>query len=333
MVEDSSDARAVRHAGYDALTSDAGAYEDVSRMIFRAVGDRPLDTLNAVVTADLMAARGNAAFPTLILNPKGRVLADAVVVHLGDEVWVDVPTAAWPHLESHLGIYVPPRFVRFEPSDLRVVRIHGPRALERGRTDRILAALNGPTYSQRDGSYHAVAPFKDGFAVRLAEGFDIYLPAGSGHQLGLTAVSGEAWDVWRIERGIPVYGRDISPDNLPQETGLVPEYVSFEKGCYTGQEVLARIHYRGHVNRHLWGIRVVGPATGVPLRPGDELRSGRKVVGTVTSAVRSPVHGWLGMGYVRRGIEPGAELIVQSPGQAADIPVFAILTSLPIGLS
>ncbi len=330
MVDGSSDPVTPRPAGYDALTSDAGAYEDPSRLVFRAEGKKVLEMLNAVVTADLASVRGDAAFPTFILTPKGRVLADAVVIGLGGEVLIDVPAAAWPGLEKHFGVYLPPRFVRLEPSGLRVVRIHGPRALERERTDPILAALDGPTYTQRDGSHHVVAPYGEGFAVRLAEGYDLYLPPGSGHELGLPEVSDEAWDVWRIERGIPVYGSDVTTENLPQETGLVPECVSFEKGCYTGQEVVARIHYRGHVNRHLWGIQVVGPPTGDQLHAGDQLTHEGKVVGTVTSAALSPVHGWLGMGYVRREVEPGTELVVHPPGEKTDIPIFAIVTSLPI---
>jgi folate-binding protein YgfZ len=330
MEDGSSDPVAHKPAGYEALTSDAGAYEDPSRLVFRAEGKKAQEMLNAVVTADLAAVPGDAAFPTLILTPKGRVLADAVVIHLGGEVFIDVPAPAWPGLEKHFGVYVPPRFVRLEPAGLRVVRIHGPWALNRERTNPILASLDRPTYTQRDGSHCAVAAFNDGFVVRLAEGFDLYLPPESAHGLDVPEVSDEAWEVWRIERGIPAYGRDITSENLPQETGLVPEYVSFEKGCYTGQEVVARIHYRGHVNRHLWGLHVVGPSTGEPLHPGDQLTHDGKVVGTVTSAALSPVHGWMGMGYVRREIEPGMELMVRSPGEEPDIPVYAIVTSLPI---
>lgn len=330
MEDGSSDAVAHKPAGYEALTSDAGAYEDTSRLVFRAEGKKALEMLNAVVTADLLAASGDAAFPTFILTPKGRVLADAVVIHLGEEILLDVPAAAWPGLEKHFGVYMPPRFVKLEPADLRVVRIHGPWALNRERTNPVLASLNRPTYTQRDGSHYAVADFNDGFAVRLAEGFDLYLPLGSSHGLDVPEVSDETWEIWRIERGIPVYGRDLSTANLPQETGLVPEYVSFEKGCYTGQEVVARIHYRGHVNRHLWGIQVVGPPTGDQLHPGDQLTHDGKVVGTVTSAAMSPVHGWLGMGYVRREIELGTELIVRPPDEETDVPIFAIVTSLPI---
>lgn len=326
----SSDSSTGMPAGYEALTSDAGAFEDAGRTVLRVRGERALELLNGLVTADIVAVRGDAAYPTLILTPKGRVLADAVVIRLAGDLLLDVPAAGWPGLEAHFGRYLPPRFAELDPSNLRVIRINGPRALERERTDPALAALEGPTYTQRDGSRHTVAAFRDGCAVRLAEGFDVYLPAGSGHELGIPEVSAAAWDVWRIERGIPQYGRDITADNLPQETGLVPEYVSFTKGCYTGQEVLARIHYRGHVNRHLWGVQVMGSETGDLLRAGDELTADGKVVGTVTSAALSPVHGLIGMGYLRREIEPGAEIVVRPGGQDTDIPIYAIATSLPI---
>ena len=329
MVVSSSDRTAHMPKGYEALTSDAGAYEDPSRLVFHVRGEQVLERLNGLVTANLGAVHGDAAFPTLILTSKGRVLADAVVTCLAGEVLIDVPASAWPDLEAHFTTYLPPRFAQFEPSTLRLIRVHGPRATERERTDLILTALDSPVYTQRDGLHRAVAAFRDGVAVRLAEGFDIYLPADQTHGLGLPDVSDEAWRVWRIERGIPLYGQDMSLENLPQETDLVPECVSFAKGCYTGQEVLARIHYRGKVNRHLRGIRVVGPTTDVPLSPGDHLVSEGKTVGTVTSAALSPVHGWIGLGYVRREIEPGAEIVVRRDGNDADVTVRAIVTDLP----
>jgi len=108
------------------------------------------------------------------------------------------------------------------------------------------------------------------------------------------------YEVWRIERGIPRFGLDVTADNLPQETGLVPRAVSFDKGCYTGQEVVARIHYRGHVNRHLRGIRRAKSHAGPPLAPGSELTHEGRVVGTVTSSCASPRFGPIGLAYVRR---------------------------------
>jgi len=317
--------------GYEALAYEVAAYEDASRLVFDVTGDRAIEALNGLVTADLKATDSDAAFPTLILTPKGKVLADAVIARVGQGVLLDVPEAAWLDLEDHLSRYLPPRFARLEPTGLRVVRIRGPFAMERERTDPVLVALDGPTYTARDGSHWAVARYRGGLAVRPPEGFDLYLPPEAAHGLDLPEASAKAWELWRIESGIPVFGRDVTEDNLPQETGLVPERVSFAKGCYTGQEVLARIHYRGHVNRNLFGIRVEGSPNGPPLHAGDELVADGKVVGSVTSAVESPTHGWIGLGYVRRELEPGDELQVRPADGETDIPVFARVVSLPFG--
>jgi len=332
MVVSSSDHTPHFPEGYNALTSDAGAYEDRTRLVFNVRGERALEILNGLVTADLVAAHGDVAFPTLILTPKGRVLADAVVIQSGEEILLDVPASAWSDLEAHFTTYMPPRFVQLEPSGLRVVRIHGPLATERERTDTVLFNMDHPVYTERDGSHRAVAPFRGGVAVRLAEGFDLYLPPDQAHGLDLPSVSDEAWEVWRIERGIPRFGQDLSRKTLPPETDLVAECVSFAKGCYTGQEVLARIHYRGHVNRHLRGIHVLESTTGFPLKAGDELVLDGKSVGSITSGALSPVHGWIGLGYVRREVEPGTEITVRRDGHESDIPLFATVKNLPFVL-
>lgn len=318
-------------AGYEALAYQVAAYEDPSRLVFDVTGERSVEALNGLVTADLQATGADAAFPTLILTPKGKVLADAVIVRVGPGVLLDVPEVAWPELEDHLDRYLPPHFASLELTGVRVVRIRGPLAMERERTDPVLVALDGPTYTARDGSHWAVAGYRGGLAVRPPEGFDLYLPPEAAHGLDLPEASAEAWELWRIENGIPVFGRDVTQDNLPQETGLVPERVSFEKGCYTGQEVLARIHYRGHVNRNLLGLQVEGMPIGAALHAGDELSSDGKTVGSITSAVESPTHGWIGLGYVRRELEPGDEVEVRPSHGTFDIPVLARVVSLPFG--
>lgn len=336
MAADFSEGDRRAPPGYDVLTRAVGAFEDDSRRIFRVHGDGALQALNGLVTADVLATEQDAAFPALILTPKGRVLADAVVVRLGAGTWLDVPTTARAELEQHFERYLPPRFATLEPSALRVVRIRGPLATERERTDPTFASLDGPSYTANSGSRWAVGEFRGGFAVRPPEGFDVYLPPEQTHGLDLPEVGKEAWEVVRVESGTPLYGRDVTSENLPQETGLVPERVSFDKGCYTGQEVLARIHYRGKVNRKLLGIRigeppVAGPSVGPPLHPGDELLAGDRVVGTVTSAVESPVHGSIGLAYLRREVEPGDEVIVRPEGRDTDTPVRARVVSLPFG--
>jgi folate-binding protein YgfZ len=134
---------------------------------------------------------------------------------------------------------------------------------------------------------------------------------------GATPVGEAAAEVVRVERGVPRYGIDVDDTTIPQEAGLNERAVSFTKGCYVGQETVARLHYRGKPNRHLRGLRLPGPAP-----TGAELRLGERVVGTLGSAVVSPRLGPIGLALVRREAEPGARVLVQwagAPGVEAEV--------------
>jgi tRNA-modifying protein YgfZ len=120
---------------------------------------------------------------------------------------------------------------------------------------------------------------------------------------GAVPVDEAAVDVLRVERGRPRYGVDIDDGTMPEEAGLVERAVSFTKGCYVGQETVARLHWRGKPNRHLRGLRLSAP---VPA--GTPLVLGEREVGTITSPVVSPEHGPIALALVRREAEPGAVL-------------------------
>jgi len=115
-----------------------------------------------------------------------------------------------------------------------------------------------------------------------------------------------ALEAMRIEAGTPAWGREIDDRVLPAEAGLIGRAVSLTKGCYPGQEPIARLHYRGHANRGLRVLTVDGddlPA------PDEELSLGEKVVGRVTSAARMN-GGIVALAYVRAEVPPDAELAV-----------------------
>ena len=105
----------------------------------------------------------------------------------------------------------------------------------------------------------------------------------------------------RIEDGEPVMGRDVDERTIPQETGLVPAAVSFTKGCYVGQELVARIDSRGHVNRLLRGFTADGP-----VGEGTDVVAAGKPVGTLTSVAESPRLGTVALALLRREVEPGS---------------------------
>ena len=117
-----------------------------------------------------------------------------------------------------------------------------------------------------------------------------------------------------MERGIPRYGVDMGPDNLPGEAGIVERAVSFTKGCYVGQEPVARMYHRGRPNRHLRGLRLEGAvATGEPVFAGE------REVGRLSSAVDSPRLGPIGLGIVRREIAPGDRITAGAAGVGATV--------------
>jgi folate-binding protein YgfZ len=130
---------------------------------------------------------------------------------------------------------------------------------------------------------------------------------------GLEEVTRPTWDVLRVEAGTPEFGIDMDDTTIPVEAGIHTRVVDYQKGCFTGQEVLIRIRDRGHVNRSLRGLRFGAapvPPSGAPLFSPNEERT----VGHVTSAVRSPRFGEvIGLGYVRREVTPPAELRMSAP--------------------
>ena len=120
---------------------------------------------------------------------------------------------------------------------------------------------------------------------------------------GAGEIGEQAAEIARIEAGVPRFGAEITPATMPAEAGIVEEAVSFTKGCYIGQETVARLHYRGKPNRHLRGLRFDAPAA-----RGDALRLGEREVGVVGSACVSPALGPIGLAILRREAEPGATL-------------------------
>lgn len=327
------------------LESGDGFYPDVSRIVWRVSGPRAIDALHGLLTNDLRACRAGEMVPCLALDAKGHPLADVRVWRLSPEdggVLLDVPAAGAEALRDHFGRYLPPRFAAVQPlPGAALSRILGPRAgdavrrafgpdTELPQPDRFLpvsACGGGTTGTDADDEPALLL----GRTAGEGGGWDLLTSSAADPCRALVQSAVEfgggrtfdrrSWDIWRVENGLPEYGRDYGIANLPQETGLVERTVSFEKGCYTGQEVVARIHYRGKVNRRIVGLRHPEPGT---LREGDELYLEGRKVGHPTTVALSPRFGPIALGMIRREASPGDRLATSASGpptiEIHDIP-------------
>jgi tRNA-modifying protein YgfZ len=180
---------------------------------------------------------------------------------------------------------------------------------------------------------HATAQIA-GASVRLiatAEGCDVLCEARDLSTVraalldgGAAAVSEATAEILRVEHGRPRYGVDMDESTIPQEAGINERAVSFTKGCYVGQETVARLYYKGKPNRHLRGLRFSEPAhpappTSFPPATGEELRLGKRPVGNLGSVVDSPRLGTIALALVRREASPGDTLAVGEHGATAEL--------------
>jgi folate-binding protein YgfZ len=192
-----------------------------------------------------------------------------------------------------------------------ILSLIGPRAVEVAGT----AAL------PEDACEETAIAGVECLAVGARDGIDLIAGVAEAERLrealiaaGAVEVAAEAAEILRIEAGVPRYGAEMGSETMPAEAGIVEQTVSFTKGCYIGQETVARLHYKGRPNRHLRGLRLSAPA-----QPGTPLRLGEKEVGRLGGACVSPAFGPIALAILRREAEPGAELAVGEDGVTAHV--------------
>ncbi len=280
--------------------------------------------LGGFVTCDVKSLEPGEGAHGLITDVRGRVLADPVALALDDCLWLELPPARAAEISAHLSKYLIVDRVEIRPLDgMIALSLIGPRCEE------VFSAGQLP---EATWSHRAVEVL--GTGVRLVReppfvahgleipGCTIWVPAADARDLfdklvasgALVPVGFRAYDALRVAAGRPLYGIDFDAGNLPQETGLEEQTVSYTKGCYLGQEVVARIHYRGGVNRHLRGLVIGGGADDAdPV--GRAVLVGGREVGTVTStATLAGV--WIGLAILHRRAEPGSDVELASGGTA-----------------
>lgn len=307
------------NAEHHAVRSTAGLFDFSFRSKFTLTGEHRTRFLHRIISNDVKSLTPGRGVYATLLSAQGRILADFYVCADADRLWIDTDADLAAKAMAILRRYVIGDRVVIEPSDLGAVSLQGPGSRRAMQT--LFATLFETDSTLLDEFSHIAAEF-DGQPARIVrrsstgeEGYEIWLrPAAlrllwtHALETGIAACGVEALESLRIEAGIARYGPDFGEDTLPLEAGLL-NALSFNKGCYIGQEIVERARSRGHVNWKLVGLRFA-PDVPVPLA-GEKLRGpGGAEIGEITSACFSPTLGRpLALGYVRREVsEPGTSL-------------------------
>jgi len=287
---------------------------DRLRMVF--AGDKAKEALGGLVTNDVVKLTAGQGQRAVALTPKGRVIALIRVFDRGSDLLVDSEAASGDAFVAMIRKFVNPRLAKFSviTDSTRCLGIYGADAVAQlaaaADVDADALAALAP-YAYLRGAVEVVrsADFSvPGFDVIGAPEAIAALESALSAQ-GLSHASEEAVEIARVEAGLPRFGRDMDGETIPQEANLdTLGAISFNKGCYTGQEIVARIHFRGHVNRHL---RWLSASTPLPVGAKVHDPTGKEV-GEVRSSVVSPSRGPLALAMVRREVEPGSEVQVRT---------------------
>jgi tRNA-modifying protein YgfZ len=323
-------------AEYASLAEGAMLVDRSVRGRMRLDGAKAAELLTGLVTNDVLALSPGHGQYAAALSPKGRIVADVRIFARPDHLLVDVPPRARAGWEALVHKYINPRVVPYidVSAAMRQLAIAGAAARATvagaaGLAREALAALAPYAHIDAEIGGHPAMIVR---AVDLgAEGYEIFFPADAFGAVwqrfvaqGATPGGLLAWEIARIENGRPEWGIDIDETTIPQEANLDELHaISYTKGCYTGQEVVARIHFRGHVNRHLRGLRL-GHSEPPPERSVVVSIEGKQI-GDVRSSALSPRMGAIAMIMVRREVEMESTVMVEGQsgtiqGQVVSLP-------------
>jgi folate-binding protein YgfZ len=329
-------------AEHTALTRTAGLVDLSFRGRFCLTGADRVRLLNGQVTADIKALKPWTGTRAAFCGPKGRLVSDANVFALAEELLVDVEPGLTKPLIERLEHHIVAEDVQVVDAApyYGLFSVTGPLAPE--AIAKMSALANVPTVNRETranscehGEIYVARHDRIG-----APGFDLYAPADAMAWLwaetiaAVTGVGGRAsgyraWELARLEAGIPRFGVEMNETHLPPETGLERDAISYTKGCYTGQETIARVRTYGQVAKALRGLRFSTPNGKLPTR-GAALKVDGKVAGNIVNAAWSPTaKARIAMGYLRREhYAPGTTVSVELPGGVEET---AVVEALPFG--
>jgi len=307
-------------AQYRQLREECGVVDRSDRGKLLVTGSEAAEYLQGQLTNDIEALEPGEGCYAALLDRKGHMQADMrVLVIDGEKIWIDTEPEGLAAARRHLEMYKVGRDadVHDAGAEQAIVSLIGPRSAELAGSSPL------PEHFHEKISIGGIECPAAGtsFGIDLiprADDRERVIAALAG--TGAPAVDPAAAEILRIESGVPRFGSEMDTATMPAEAGIVERAVNFEKGCYIGQETVARLHYKGKPNRHLRGLQLSGAAG-----PGATLILDEKEVGKLGGSCVSPAHGPIGLAIVRREAEPGAELLVGEDG------VTARVVDLPFG--
>lgn len=322
-------------AEYNALRAGAMLVDRSARGRMRFEGAKAAEMVTGLVTNDVQALTPGTGLYAAALTPKGKIVADIRVFMGEDHLAIDVPPRAYAGWQSMVKKYINPAIAPSKDitRTLRSVGVFGANAR------RIISQLTGvpadllaplPMYSHLTATFgeHTLSVVRT--PELELEGYELFLPAEAFASvwqkllsLGATAAGLHAWEIARIEAGRPEWGVDMNDATIPQEANFdVLKGISYTKGCYVGQEVVARVHFRGHVNKHLRGL-MAGKSEPAPEGAAVLAATGEQI-GEVKSSALSPRLGAVAMGMIRRDAETGTDVTLQWDGGKVSAKVSAL---------
>src|SRR5918994_1154738 len=299
---------------YRALRDLAGLVDRSERAKLVVTGSESVTYLQGQITNDVEAAAVGGGCYAALLDRKGHMRADLRVLRVADdELWLDTEAIAGSAVQQHLEMYKIGRDVEIadEAADRAIVTVIGPAAAELTGAGPLT-----PEYAHREIAIGGARAR----AVATDVGIDLIIATNAEPvrrtlvEAGAVEVSEAAAEIVRVEGGRPRFGAEMSEATIPAEAGIDERAVSFTKGCYIGQETVARLHYKGKPNRHLRGLRLDAPA-----RSGEAIGLGDREVGRIGTACVSPALGPIALAIVRREAEPGARVTVGETSVQAEV--------------
>jgi folate-binding protein YgfZ len=314
-------------AEHAALLETAGVVDLSFRGRLCLTGNDRVRFLHGQVTNDVKKLRVGEGCYSALTTAKGKIQSDLNIFAIQDELLLD--------FEPGLAALVTERLEKFiVADDVQIVDVtphYGLFSVQGSKAEGVVRGLGlFSEFPTSPLSFNKVSDATLGEIYLMnharigSTGFDLFVPVAAletmanklitaAKQIGGVACGRSAFEIARVEAGVPRFGVDMDESNIASECGIEARAISYNKGCYIGQEVLNRIHSIGHVNRELRKLRLAVDLKTLPTR-GDKLFLGEKEVGHITSAVVSPkMNCVIALGYVRREANViGAELILRS---------------------